>query len=223
MDVKSLLFANLMLVAMATTLAPKKCCFPDQFESIDGKVVGTTSAGKGVAVSANYQLAFDYTNQRLAEFAYIEDQGELTKFQYIVDYAKGVEYIIQIASIVSACSKGKLPPQATMLHCIPDDAIYTGSLYYGDRQINVDVFKFSSQTEPLAGNITLSVTKGECIPFNSVVTGQLYDVPTLFVDSFSNYTNGIRDPSKYFTVPDLCPKSFSNETTRYVTPFVRIL
>ena len=43
---------------------------------------------KGTASFADYQIAYDLTNNRLAEITYKEDLGDLTKFQYIFDYKK---------------------------------------------------------------------------------------------------------------------------------------
>ncbi|XP_022102117.1 uncharacterized protein LOC110985416 [Acanthaster planci] len=167
---KSLLL--LLLVAVATSYAQKKCCFPNQFEGSVGTLTGTVMGGQGSVTNAVHQYAFDYTNKRLATIAYKENMGQQTKYQNIFDYNKEIEYEIQILPQISVCLVHHLPPGTNMTHSIPDSAAYLGSSYYGNHQLNVDIFQYYQPKGDFVGNVTITVSQEECVPISLVQQGQ---------------------------------------------------
>ncbi|XP_038059860.1 development-specific protein LVN1.2-like [Patiria miniata] len=201
MSIKSVVF--LLLVVVATSYAQTKCCCPDQFEMNEGVEVGMSQAGKGSAVFESVRLAFDYTNKRIGEIGTVIIDGEASQVQVILDYNKGVGYSIDLKT--KQCQK--MPVPGPMLHCVPDNATYQETVYLGDHKLTVDSFGISFKT----GTASLSVSKTDCIPNSFNVIGQFGETALLAVTGFYNYSQGIKNPSKYFTVPDYCPKSFTEE------------
>ncbi|XP_022102195.1 development-specific protein LVN1.2-like [Acanthaster planci] len=218
MEVKSVFL--LLLVVVATSLAQKKCCFPKEFEALDGQVVGTISAGKPVAVLESIQFAFDYFNQRAGEFAFIQDGAEVYMYQIIVDYKAQTEYIIQAHT--QTCQKIPLPAGTNMSHCVPDDATYESSFYVGDNKMTADSFTYSLKQGVVAGNVILSVSKGDCIPYSVTFFGQHQGTPVLQVTGFVNYTSGIQDPARYFTVPEYCMEQSFSQAPKMYNSFIHL-
>ncbi|XP_022102237.1 ependymin-related protein 1-like [Acanthaster planci] len=203
MDIKPVLF--LLLVAVALGEAQKKCCFPDQFEIVDGQIVGFVQSGQGTAVTQSSQAAFDYTNRRTA--ALLQSSG--SRYQTITDYNKAVMYTINLT--LKTCQKTALPSR-TMDHCVPSNATYNGPFYLGDNKLTGDSFSFSLNVEGDVVNGTLSVTEGDCIPVGETLFGTFGGRQTLILAGYVNYSPGIKDPSKYFNVPSYCSTgSFSSE------------
>ncbi|XP_038058898.1 development-specific protein LVN1.2-like [Patiria miniata] len=220
MATKSVLI--LLLVAAATTFAQKQCCYPSQFEASRGSIVAQVQGGQAMTQKTGYQFAYDYTNRRLGAITYKEDLGVMTKFQDIFEYSQGVEYEIQVKPQVSSCLKRTL--NATLPHCIPASATYLGSSYLGDHKLNVDYFQyFESKSSTDYANITITVSQGDCVPFSDVYEGMKDGVPTLEVRGYVNYTSGISDPSKYFTVPSFCQSAKHETPKTQKSPFDKIL
>ncbi|XP_038059121.1 ependymin-related protein 1-like isoform X2 [Patiria miniata] len=209
MDVKSVLF--LLLVAVALSQAQKKCCFPDQYESMDGQITGLVQSGQGTVQLASAQIAFDYTNRRLGEIVTV--QGSM--YQEVFDYNKGVLYVINLT--MKTCQKVPLPTMQ-MQHCVPSNATYVGSFYAGDHKLNADTFSYSINEGSAVGNVTLSVSKDNCIPFSQTFVGSSGGNQMLTVAGFVNYTPGIQDPSKYFTIPNYCPAFLTPEPKEGLGP-----
>ncbi|XP_038058917.1 uncharacterized protein LOC119730200 [Patiria miniata] len=212
----------LLLVAAATTFAQKQCCYPIQFEGSWGSIIAQVQAGQAMTQTYGFQFAYDYTNRRLGAITYKEDLGVMTKFQYIFEYSQGVEYDIQVKPQISSCVKRTL--NATIAHCIPASATYLGSSYYGDHKLNVDFFQYFRSMGPSNyANVTVTVSQGDCIPFSVVNEGKSNGVPTLEIRGYVNYTSGISDPSKYFTVPSVCQSSNHETPKMQTSPFDKIL
>merc|ERR1711962_262804 len=201
-----------LFVVVGLSFAQQKCCYPNQFEALDGQVVGTVTSGKGVVLLESIQFAFDYTNKRVGQLAGIQFEGQIYNYLIIIDYNKRVEYIIQ--EKLKTCQKIALPA-VNMTNCIPSDALYTNSFYVGDHKMTVDAFSVSVKQEPLEGNTLFSVSRGDCIPNSVTFFGTQGQTPLLTVAGFVNYTEGIQDPSKYFTVPTYCNQPFSQEPKMY--------
>ncbi|XP_038059481.1 development-specific protein LVN1.2-like isoform X2 [Patiria miniata] len=211
MAVKAVLV--LILAVVATSVAQKKCCFPDQFETLDGQVVGTLSQGSFVAIIESVQLAFDYMNQRAGQIALIQDGSMVYEYHIIVDYSKQVEYIINTQ--IKTCQMLPLPAGTNMSHCIPDDADYVSTYYLGDYLMMADSFSYAVKEGALEGTAIFSVSKGDCIPTSVTFMGAQQGTPVLEVAGFVNYTYGIQNPAKYFTIPDYCSQASSPEPRQY--------
>ncbi|XP_038059119.1 development-specific protein LVN1.2-like isoform X2 [Patiria miniata] len=214
MDVKSVLF--LLLVAVALSQAQKKCCFPDQYESMDGLITATVQSGQGMAQTLGVQFAFDYTNRRVGEFFQLSG----SMYQYVLDYNKGIMYVINLT--MKSCQKSPLPIKQ-MQHCVPSNATYGGSFYAGDHKLTADTFSYPVNEGQVAGNVTLSVTKDNCIPFSLSFIGSMGGNSMLSVSGYVNYSPGIQDPSKYFTIPNYCPTFFTPEPKEghaFIMPFL---
>ncbi|XP_038059727.1 development-specific protein LVN1.2-like [Patiria miniata] len=214
MDVKSVLF--LLLVVVALSQAQKQCCHPDQFEAMDGLITASVQSGQGMVQTTGIQFAFDYTNRRLGEL--LQMSGSM--YQYVLDYNKGVIYVINLT--MKTCQKSPLPTMQ-MQHCVPSNATYGGSFYAGDHKLNADTFSYSVNDGSNVGNVTLSVTKDNCIPFSETFIGSSGGIQTLTVGVYVNYSPGIQDPSKYFTIPNYCPTFFTPEPKEghaFIMPFL---
>ncbi|XP_022102235.1 development-specific protein LVN1.2-like [Acanthaster planci] len=203
MDIKPVLF--LLLVAAALSEAHTKCCFPDQFEIDEGQIVGFVQSGQGTAVTQSAQAAFDYTNRRTG--ALLQSSG--FRYQTITDYNKGVMYTINLT--LKTCQKTALPSR-TMDHCVPSNATYDGPFYLGEYKLDGDSFSFSVNAEGDVLKGTLSVTQGECVPVGETLFGTFRGRQTLILAGYVNFSPYIKDPSKYFNVPNYCSTgSFSSE------------
>ncbi|XP_022102160.1 uncharacterized protein LOC110985441 [Acanthaster planci] len=141
---------------LAISYAQKKCCYPDQFVSIEGIEIGLSQSGKGSATVGKIQVAFDYTNKRVAELGIMTTDQKSEELQGIADYSKGVQYFIQ----PKARECIKVPLAGPMPHCVPDNATSVGSIYLGNHKLTVDVYNLPVDE----GIVSLSVTHGECIP-----------------------------------------------------------
>ncbi|XP_038059991.1 uncharacterized protein LOC119730982 isoform X2 [Patiria miniata] len=191
-------------------------------ERVLGSLVATVTGGQGMTQSEGWQYAYDYTNGRMATINYRESQGQMIKYQDIYLYSKGVAYIVEIGPGFTICQQISI--NGTLPHCIPSSATYLGSSYYGDHKLNVDFFKFfESMSSSTYANITMTVSQGDCIPFSVVEEGMFDGVPKLRIRGYVNYTSGISDPSKYFTVPSGCPPSNRETLNMRKSPFDKIL
>ncbi|XP_038069109.1 development-specific protein LVN1.2-like [Patiria miniata] len=196
----------LLLVVAATTYAQKPCCYPDQFEISEGRQVGMDRAGKGSAIYETCKLAFDYTNKRIAKIGDRIEDGRTMDFQVIYDFKDGAEY--RLEPKMQRCEKLRLA--GPISHCVPENATFGQSMYLGDNKLTIDVFYVAYKTERGAGQGSLSVTQGDCLPSSFLTSGVEGDVSYMELAGYFNYVSGIKNPSEYFTVPDYCPTMFSN-------------
>jgi hypothetical protein len=178
------------------------------------------SAGSSVAILESIQFAFDYSNRRVGQIAFIQDGTQVYTYNIIVDYNNLTEYIIQAHT--KTCQKMPLPAGATMSRCVPDDATYESSFYVGDNKMTADTFTYSVKEGVVSGTAILSVSKGDCIPYSVTFLGQQQGTPLMTVAGFVNYTAGIQDPAKYFTVPQYCSEQSINQAPKMYNSFIHL-
>ncbi|XP_022084888.1 development-specific protein LVN1.2-like [Acanthaster planci] len=211
MDVRPVLCV--LLVVVATSYAQtRRCCYPDQFVTSQGIQVGYTREGRGGVMYENSSIAFDYTNKRVGMIGNrIDNEQRLVDSQVIYDYKEGVEY--RIEPKMRRCEKRRL--ERPMAHCVSEGATFLQSIYLGDHKLTVDSFLVSYKTERGAVQGSLTVTQGDCLPSSSLLSGKEDNVSFMALTGFFNYVSGIKDPSRYFTVPEFCRKMITEEPMRY--------
>lgn len=192
-------------------MASKPCCYPEQFVIGMGSVVGLSIQGKGAAYTTDSQLAFDFTNKREAELITVYSESEVSKYQIIYDYSENAQYTIDLTE--SVCQKTLLP--GDMNHCVYANATFYRETYLGDNKLTVEEFGYFYNKGKTVGQMSLSVTKDECIPNGISFLGVGEGLPMTTAAGFFNYVEGIKDPDTFFTVPDLCPNTFSKKPRMY--------
>ncbi|XP_038058760.1 uncharacterized protein LOC119730043 [Patiria miniata] len=101
-----------------------------------------------------------------------------------------------------------------------DDADYVSTYYFGDYLMMADSFSYAVKEGALEGTAIFSVSKGDCIPTSVTFMGAQQGTPVLEVAGFVNYTYGIQNPAKYFTIPDYCSQQASSPEPRQYNSFI---
>ncbi|XP_071790847.1 development-specific protein LVN1.2-like [Asterias amurensis] len=188
------------------------CCFADQFELEADDMVGVVDSGKGVAIGQSLKMAFDYTNKRLGALVTTSAGTFVYDYRMIIDFNKGVELFIDDKS--KTCQK--MPFNSTeMVHCIPAKAKLLDTFYMGNNEITANSFAYQYTEGPSTGELTMAVTKTDCIPLSSSFVGETAGTALMVGAGFKNYVAGIKDPATYFTVPSYCPQTVSSKPGAY--------
>ncbi|XP_072043941.1 development-specific protein LVN1.2-like [Amphiura filiformis] len=221
-----MLYILLIIIAVVTTATaiaqaaePKKCCFPDQYTVLKGSTIATfTEETKApLALYEAQDIAFDYTNGRIGYYAnYTFFSGQDSQSTRVVeDMAKKLLWVID--PIKKQCTKSSLADFNTY-RCIPENATYIGKSYFGDKSLYMDTWMFNT-TDYLetAGLYSIAVDSNGCIPigdsFNGKSTGAGVTQDVVSTSGYTNFELGIRDPDKYFKLPDYC-KQVNNEPSK---------
>jgi len=195
--------ACLLLLVLGTALAADPCCYPDAFVVGKGSVAGMSVHGKGASISSDSSLAFDYPNKKAAEIISVFEMDKTTKYHVIFDYNTGTQYTYD--ETASKC--WKTPLEGEMEHCVNANATFYGEVYLGDKQMTVDNFGYFLTEREAHGHVSLSVTKGTCLPSSFIFLGVARGVGTTAITGYYNYVGSIDDPSKYFDIPAACNKA----------------
>ncbi|XP_072042603.1 uncharacterized protein [Amphiura filiformis] len=193
----------------------QKCCLPDDVFSVrKGGVTATTRTGflgllfGQTSLTEEHDSVYDFTNNRFATFitrmiiapTYVEQHVQVIE-------QPGKDYVWVIDLDKQKCFKGA--KEVYLFHlerCVSDYLIYSNTYYWGNKEIFVDGYYYGMQ-DPAPGVYSISVTQ-QCLPISETFIGKTnsWDVSQNVASSmgFYNYTVGIENPDKYFTVPDYC-------------------
>jgi len=210
MAVRSVL--AVLLLVLATGYAQKRCCYPDQFVSSEGVSTAFSREGREGISTENSSVAFDHTNGRMARIGSRFEGQRSIEFKVIYDWKEKVEY--RIEPMRRHCEKHRFD-EGPMPHCVSERATYLSSMYLGDRKLNVDSFLVSFKTEERMAQGSQTVTQGDCIPSSFLMVGSEDRMTYQYfsLTGFYDYVKGIKDPAKYFSVPEFCPREFSETRT----------
>ncbi|XP_072043934.1 uncharacterized protein [Amphiura filiformis] len=96
--------------------------------------------------------------------------------------------------------------------CIPENATYVGKSYFGNKSLYFDTWLFYPMELQTTGTASMSVdTDNGCIPIGgsfagkSTAGGITEDI--ISTSGSMNFEHGIRDPDKYFKLPDYCQQA----------------
>ncbi|XP_071790638.1 development-specific protein LVN1.2-like [Asterias amurensis] len=209
------------VVGVVTSAPPSKakfCCFPDQYEASMGEVDGyALPNGKGGVANSFSKIAVDSQNGLAATELTQIYNGTTTKLKIIINYKEKVDYVI----VGETCTKAVMnEPQ---FRCVPDNAQDGGTFYFGDKGLDVNVYTFPLNQKGLfEGNVSLTVTRDNCIPVGTTSIGRSLDstlapsLPVMKTSGFVNFVIGVKDPDHWFKLPSFCPKEISERSKRSV-------
>ncbi|XP_053391994.1 mammalian ependymin-related protein 1-like [Mercenaria mercenaria] len=194
------MFLRILLSVFALTSVVqcqiKPCCYPDQWEAVEGILAGSMNDEGDTAITNAYiQIAYDAKEQRV----YGEETattGSLTKqYTFLQLYNESVQYTI----VNKTCTRSKLAPWNNQ-NCIPANASFVSQYRLGLNQ-SIMVSDFSYNTGTVSNVVT--VTNDMCVPVVTQRTGNINGVEVMLSAGVQGITAGIKDPS-VFNVPDIC-------------------
>ncbi|XP_071790845.1 development-specific protein LVN1.2-like [Asterias amurensis] len=204
-------FAAVCLILLAAVNAPrsaeaqKRCeCGPERFEARIGQLNGLVYNGTAIAQLNNIEGAIDFTQGRTGLEIHSYQMNYVTKLKIITDVKGNYTYTI----MGGACTK--TPAMSIGSACLPKEASFAGTYYFGDRELYLDSFSYyGGEKGTIEGNYSVSVAQDSCVPVSVTIYGKTLQEPSLPIVSNSGYTEfryGIRDPERWFDVPDICKK-----------------
>jgi len=216
---KLIVVAVAVLVVSADAATP--CCGPSQFIGGVGCLVGQSATPGSDPLGVNYLQfgAWDFANRKFGyNMDVIFDNGTQSKFSVIQEYATATQWVY--IDEYKYCVKGEPPlPEPTI--CIPDKAVFFGSLYVGGNgtdSLLVDSWTSTSAVGTLNGTASITVRHKDCFPLGSQFQGTSslsgQAVPTIFSSGWFNITLGIPQPADWFTVPTYCTQQEMNSANQ---------
>ncbi|XP_072043942.1 development-specific protein LVN1.2-like [Amphiura filiformis] len=212
LHIRLIVVVAITATAIAQAAEPKKCCYPDQFTMFQGSTTAGFMVDQKipVAFSGAQQTAFDYTNKRYGTFGnYTFFTGQDSQsFRTVTDLTKKLTWQIDLTK--KQCIHAPATDFPTY-RCIPENATYIGKSYFGDKGVYFDTWWFTlTVSDPkTTGTASISVdTDNGCIPisgsFNGKITSGGVTQDIVSTNGNMNFEHGIRDPDKYFKLPDYC-------------------
>ena len=168
------------------------CCFPAQFEGLEGVSSGQDINGTTSATEALFKMYVDITNQKVAVVGNVSYNGKVMEEQILQDFNTGKQYTVIMGKCTVTPMTGKKLKQ-----CLPPDAKLVLSTYYGVGNNKVDIDMYTYMDGGMQS--TLSVTKDGCVPM-----AEHMKMSTGILDiGFMGLTLGIKDMS-VFDIPKGC-------------------
>ncbi|XP_041364485.1 uncharacterized protein LOC121379886 [Gigantopelta aegis] len=194
----SLVIFSFFLVSALEGSDPKKCCMPDEWFSYLSDLVLVT---KGNLVGNTYSYSYKLKKVAVSSFEFVPSGGPSKPIvRTVFDYTQKKVFYIKPDG---TCTSG---PNTDKIHrpCIPDDATYLGSNYFGffPIQLPFHAWKFQYVDSPKA-NITIVFTQEGCVPIVEGVSGKFNGAHTEGTFVFSGYEPEVKDKS-VFKVPPGC-------------------
>ncbi|PVD38902.1 hypothetical protein C0Q70_01527 [Pomacea canaliculata] len=192
------LFALTLLVGIGVVqLDPLKCCLPAQYSLImtDLKTINTNSIS-----NSDYQM--DFTMNLAAIRASTLDPitgTSVIRSRSVFDYSRGkMYYIPENSTLCYIVNITALPTR-----CIPDDALYVDSSYFGTfPTLTYDTWRFRLPGSNIT--VTLAVSSDSCVPVVEGTSDPATQTDQILL--FTTYVSNIRYPS-LFDLPASCGQS----------------
>ncbi|PIK57737.1 putative development-specific protein LVN1.2 isoform X2 [Apostichopus japonicus] len=170
-----------------------------------GGSVGRVQNGTAVGLQLYYDMAVDFTGQRVGGAGYITVVGNVSfAVQFIQLWKQKKQYTI----VNDVCTVAPLDrPEPSP--CIPSSATFIGYSTQGKNELTIQSWSLAASDVGLIdGHGYLSVSNVTCVPLGVSLMGRQKSeqgpVPMLFSGGHLNYTSGIPDPGKWFDLPSSC-------------------
>ncbi|XP_052816372.1 mammalian ependymin-related protein 1-like [Mya arenaria] len=193
-----------LLILTPAVLGVKNCCFPSQFECVEGLVTGSADdEGHTSVTTGNLQLSYDASGRRIYVLEQLQTGNITETYTLIQLYNENMQYIIHNGT----CTGGKLGSWDNR-NCIPDNATAGTNFILGHQQ--------SALVTPYMWNLadgtslTMTVTDN-CTPLSELTYGTREGTSFLSGVDFNNINLGIKDPT-VFVVPDICKQQALGQT-----------
>ncbi|XP_069134904.1 uncharacterized protein [Argopecten irradians] len=185
--------------------APRKCCFPQKFQSPGGMIGLVETGGKTYFQSTNLNISYDATLQKQATVSQTSiNESPPTIEIELKDYRDGVQYNVRNGK----CFKN--PLKSPMPNCIPDDATYEPMVMgSGATKLKGGVYTYT-----LHGIKVTDFVTDDCVLISQILNGNVG--PTVeywYTLGYSALTLGIKD-EKVFDVPATCKNATEVENAR---------
>ncbi|XP_071838967.1 development-specific protein LVN1.2-like [Apostichopus japonicus] len=195
-----------LLIFVAVGCSQQRCCQEDkQYECTLGGSVGRVQNGTAVGLQLYYDMAVDFTGQRVGGAGYITVVGNVSfAVQFIQLWKQKKQYTI----VNDVCTVAPLDrPEPSP--CIPSSATFIGYSTQGKNELTIQSWSLAASDVGLIdGHGYLSVSNVTCVPLGVSLMGRQKSeqgpVPMLFSGGHLNYTSGIPDPGKWFDLPSSC-------------------
>ncbi|XP_059145119.1 uncharacterized protein LOC131932272 [Physella acuta] len=175
---------------------PSPCCLPYRFQAVIASLQSFSVQARQVTrLYRNWEARIQVHEQA----TFTETGIEQTLFRLILDYKNGKQYMIQAGTCeTSPITSGMLEP------CMPADSTYLGNSYLGlfANQANFDAWYFRRTDQNRNIEMTIMVTKDNCVPIMEHIAGTMGGAPVDNLVLFTNVTENVNNSE--FEIPYVC-------------------